>query len=89
MANISRRHLTQLGFFLPIAVAAPAIAQDAAKPQVKWSRATPIIRQYVEKIAAEEKASSGVELTDEQKDQLIMSIKANMEAQHIYAFVDP
>jgi hypothetical protein len=89
MVNISRRHLTQLGFVLPLAVLAPAVAQEGAKPEVKWSEAKPIIREYLEKMAADSKASTGVELTDEQKTQLFDSIVRNMEAQHIYAFIDP
>jgi len=56
---------------------------------VKWSEAKPIIRDYVEKMAAASKATTGAELSDEQKAQLVDSIVRNMEAQHIYAFVDP
>jgi hypothetical protein len=89
MADISRRHLTQLGFFLPLAVLSSAKANDATKPEVKWSQAKPIILEYVEKMAEDSKASTGVELTSEQKAQLVDSVVRNMEAQHIYNFVDP
>jgi hypothetical protein len=89
MTNISRRYLTQLGFVLPLAVLTPAGAQEAAKPEIKWSEAKPIIREYVEKMAADAKRNTGAELTDEQKAQIVDSIVKNMEAQHIYAFVDP
>jgi hypothetical protein len=93
-----------LGFVLPLAAFGQAVAQEAAKPVtafgravaqeaakrvIKWSEAKPIIREYVEKMAADSKASSGVELTDQQKTELVDSIVRNMEAQHIYAFVDP
>jgi hypothetical protein len=91
MANISRRHLTGIGLTLPLMLLSTAAMpqEGGGKPEVKWSEAKPIIKEYVEKLSAASKQSIGVEFTTEQKDQLITSIMANMEAQHIYAFVDP
>jgi hypothetical protein len=89
MANISRRYLVRLGSVLPLALVASAVAQEAAKPEVKWSEANPIIREYVKKMLAATKESTGVEVTPERQLQLVDSIIARMEAQHIYAFIDP
>ena len=89
MTNISRRHFLPIGLALPLAVLAPAMAQEAVRPEVKLSKAKPIIREYVEKMAADSKMNTGADLTEEQKNQLVDSIVRNMEAQHIYAFVDP
>ena len=85
MTNISRRYFARLGLLLPFSVFASAVAQETAKPEIKISEAKPIVREYVEKMAADAKKNTGVEFTAEQKAQLV----ANMKGQHIYAFVDP
>ena len=57
MNYISRRYLAQLSLFLPLAVlSTAATAEEGTKPEIKWSEAKPIIREYVEKmsIAAEQ-----------------------------------
>jgi hypothetical protein len=97
MVNISRRHLTNIGLTLPLILLSTAAApqEDGRSPrgrdlpQIKWSEAKPIIKEYVEKLSAASKQSVGVEFTNEQKDQLVSSIMANMQAEHIYTFVDP
>jgi hypothetical protein len=90
MTNINRRHLARVGLVFPFAMLATALrAQESGKPEVKWSEAKPIIKEYVEKMSAASKQSSGVEFTAEQKAKLVDSIMADMEAQHIYAFIDP
>jgi hypothetical protein len=89
VTNISRRYFARLGVLLPFSVLASAVAQEAPKPEIKISEAKPIIREYVEKMAADARKNSGVEFTAEQKAQLVDSIIANMKGQHIYAFVDP
>jgi hypothetical protein len=88
--TINRRCLVRLGFALPLSALATAVmAQEGAKPEVKWSEAKPIIKEYVEKMSAASKQSTGIEFTAEQKSQLVDSIMSRMEAQHIYAFIDP
>jgi len=90
MTDINRRYLARIFLALPLAVITTGLrAQDSNKPEVKWSEAKPIIKEYVEKMSAAAKASTGVEFTDEQKAQLVDQISARMEAQHIYAFIDP
>jgi hypothetical protein len=87
--TINRRCLVRLGFALPLSALATAVmAQEGAKPEVKWSEAKPIIKEYVEKMSAASKQSTGIEFS-EQKSQLVDSIMSRMEAQHIYAFIDP
>jgi hypothetical protein len=87
--TINRRCLVRLGFALPLSALATAVmAQEGAKPEVKWSEAKPIIKEYVEKMSAASKQSTGIEFP-EQKSQLVDSIMSRMEAQHIYAFIDP
>jgi hypothetical protein len=65
------------------------LGEETTRPEIKWSEAKPIIKEYVEKMSAASKAGTGVELTDDQKSQLVESIAKDMEAQHIYGFVDP
>jgi hypothetical protein len=90
MSHISRRHLAVIGFVLPFAFLTGAVtAQENAKPEVKWSEAKPIIKAYVEQMSAVAKKRTGVEFTVEQKNQLVETIVAKMDAQHIYDFVDP
>jgi hypothetical protein len=90
MTHISRRHLPGIGLAVSLALLTTvALAQERGKPEVKWSEAKPIIMEYVEKMSADYKKSTGVEFTVEQKLMLVNSIIANMEAQNIYAFVDP
>jgi hypothetical protein len=90
MTKISRRFAMGMSLVLPAALLSTALmAQEKAKAEVKWSEAKPIVKQYVEKMSAASKQTTGVEFTAEQKAHLVDSIMANMEAQHIYDFVDP
>jgi hypothetical protein len=87
--NISKRVLIGMGLMLPVVLGPAALAQEKAKPEVKWSQATPIIQGYVDKLSAASKQTTGVEFSAEEKAQLVEHIKSTMQAQHIYSFVDP
>jgi hypothetical protein len=90
MTKITRRNLASMGVALPLAFLITAAAgQNGPQPEIKWSEAKPIIKEYVEKMSAIYKASTGAEFTPEQKAQLVALLSANMEATNIYAFVDP
>jgi hypothetical protein len=90
MTSIDRRQLAGLGVALPIALVATGVmAEEASKPEIKRSEAKPLIAEYIEKLSAAAKRNSGKEFSPEQKAQLADQILAGMEAQHLYAFVDP
>jgi hypothetical protein len=90
MTTISRRLLGMMSFFIPLSIlAATAQAQDKPKPEVKWSEAKPLVEAYVEKLSAATKEATGQGFTPQQKFELVGTIMADMEAQNIYAFVDP
>lgn len=90
MTTISRRYLGMLSLTIPaVILATTTLAQDKAKPEVKWSEAKPVIEAYVEKLSAVTKEATGQGFSPQEKFQLVGTIMAQMEAQNIYAFVDP
>jgi hypothetical protein len=48
MTNIDRRHLARDGLVFSLAMLTTTLrAQESGKPEVKWSVAKPIIKEYV------------------------------------------
>lgn len=94
MIQASRRTFVSVAAGLAtslVLVSTPAIPQSTtkAKPEVKWSEAKPIIWQFVETLSTIAKESGKGEFSDEEKRQMVEVLRAQMEAQNIYAFVDP
>ena len=89
MPDISRRHLASVGLAMPVVLLASAVAGQQPKPEIKRSVVKPIIVDYVNKLSEASKRTIGVEYSAEEKAQMVDSIFAMMEAQNIYAFVDP
>jgi hypothetical protein len=95
MTMMHRRHFLGATTLLvaagvPFVAADVALAQQkSAKPEVKISEAKPVIIQYVEKMSQAAKDDLGVELSPQQKTEMVNAILSNMQAQGSYAFVDP
>jgi hypothetical protein len=92
MKELNKRYLMRLGFALPLLsvfLGTAAVGAESKKPEVKWSEAKPIIWEYVEKMSLAKKQSTGIEFTFAEKNELVNAIMAQMEAQNLYAFVDP
>jgi hypothetical protein len=92
MKRLNKRSLMGLGLALPLLSVlgtAAVAAEGKQKPEIKWSEAKPIIWEYVEKMSLAKKQSTGIEFTFAEKNELVNAIMAQMEAQNLYAFVDP
>jgi hypothetical protein len=78
---------------LAAALSAPAdvaLAQQTPnKPQVKLSEMRPAVMAYVERMSQSAKEQFWVEFSKEKKIEMVNVILSEMEAQGIYAFIDP
>jgi hypothetical protein len=61
---------------------------SAGKPQIKLSELRPALRLYVEDVSHSAREHGMEELSQEQKNKLIETIIADMEAQGTYEFVE-
>jgi hypothetical protein len=67
-----------------------ALAQQGLDiPQVRRSEAEPMVRKYVDLMSDDAKKHTGVELSQQQKTELVNSILSEMENRGIYGFIDP
>ena len=95
MTIMHRRHFLGAATLLlaaggPFVPADVALAQQmSAKPEVKLSEATPAVVDYVDKMSRVVKEDFGVELSTEQKAEMVNHILSRMKDQDTYAFVDP
>lgn len=68
----------------------PALAQQmSSKPTVKISELRPIVTQYVDHLSQLSKEHTGVELSPEEKKQMVEDTICKMKAEGFYDFVDP
>jgi len=65
-----------------------ALNSDGSRPKVKKSEARKIILRHVENISQSARLNLGHELSDRKKSELVEILLGNMEARHVYDFVD-
>jgi hypothetical protein len=79
--------LTALATFMPAGV---TVAQQwNGKPELKRSEVWKAAERYVKDVSEHAKESMGVDLSDEQKQNMIDNIISGIYAQGTYAVVDP
>lgn len=79
--------LTALATFIPGGIV--LAQQTSAKPELKRTEVWKAAERYVSDVSKHAKESMGVELSDEQKQNMIDNIISGIYAQGTYAVVDP